>query len=259
MERYRVRNHDQILTRCQRNYRKLSPEQRQAKLDYKRAWRKANREKIRAQKRRAALRQPARTREYMAEYRARRRAERADVERRRYHGEITGHPCRTPGCTSVLTGMRKKCDACLEAMSREAERPRDTAGTPVRMCADHWAMLRAEVERVGLGAYVAKSGQEAFDSVVRTIEGKDTPWSDFDPLLNATLAIYGQYTTDVGLEALIREPDGSDPCPLCGVRSNTDAAGADGLAKVANWIQGSVADELGRAQHFNLPIAEPKT
>jgi hypothetical protein len=117
---YQIRHHDEIVKRHRQSQRDCTPEQRQAKLEYKRAWRKANRDKVAAQKRRAALRQPARVREYMAEYRDRHQADRATLRQLRSRGEIAGHGCTTPGCTVMLTGRRKLCEACTEAARREA-------------------------------------------------------------------------------------------------------------------------------------------
>lgn len=91
------------------------------KLEYKRAWRKANRDKVRAQKRRAALRQPEHVLAYMRQYRADRRAERAALERARYHAALTPRTCLTPGCDIVVTGRKKKCARCKERERQAAE------------------------------------------------------------------------------------------------------------------------------------------
>jgi hypothetical protein len=70
-------------------------EARERKLAYKRAWRKAHPDKVRAQKRRAALRQRAKHLEYHRKYNARRRAAKAKEMRERYRAE---HPIPQPRC-----------------------------------------------------------------------------------------------------------------------------------------------------------------
>lgn len=118
---HRERNKDEIRRRHRqlwREQRRRKDERDQRRLEYNRAWRKANRDKIRAQKRSAALRQSPRVLEYMREYRERRRAEYAEQQRQRYYGKRPLRTCLTPGCEIVVTGRKKKCGQCK---AREAE------------------------------------------------------------------------------------------------------------------------------------------
>ena len=111
---YAVRSHDVVLANAKRRYRKNRAE-RKRRAEYKRRWRKLNPDKVKAQKRREALRQSSTRLEYHRAYRERRKAERARRELRRYHAEREGraltHPC-LGGCGLDLTGRTKKCSRC---------------------------------------------------------------------------------------------------------------------------------------------------
>lgn len=96
-----------------RNYQQ-NDARRVQKNEYKKAWRKANPEKVKAQKRREALRQSPRTLEYHKAYRAVHRVKRANVERARERGVVALRTCITPRCSIVVTGRKKKCTRCRE-------------------------------------------------------------------------------------------------------------------------------------------------
>lgn len=116
-----VRNRDEKRRRQKELYRKSAKQKTAsylAKLEYKRAWRKANPEKVRAQKRRAALRQNQHVYEYHRKRRERERAELAARERQRYHGIVPPRTCVTPGCSTFVKGRQKKCESC-KARDRE--------------------------------------------------------------------------------------------------------------------------------------------
>jgi hypothetical protein len=103
------RHHDKELAEARRSYQQNEAVRRR-RNEYKRAWRKANRDKVRAQKRREALRQRARRTEY---HRARRERERERLARRelnRYHGIVAVRTCLT--CDTVVHGRVKKCVMC---------------------------------------------------------------------------------------------------------------------------------------------------
>lgn len=99
----------------QRNQRKCfdarqkDPKKRQETLDYKRAWRKANPELVRGQKRREGLRQSPQSAKYHAAYRA------AHPQK---HVAGLGHTCP---CGVQLTGKTRKCDECKGRDRRVAE------------------------------------------------------------------------------------------------------------------------------------------
>lgn len=127
---YAVRSHDVVLQNARRRYH-ADPDKRAKDNEYKRLWRKANPEKVRAQKRRAALRQPKRVRQYMARYRGKHREHYREIARRRYY-EL--NPIRPdPKCTKCGAAIAWEppgrpyltCDACCwpyQLRAREAKR-----------------------------------------------------------------------------------------------------------------------------------------
>lgn len=119
MRKYTENHRYALRVRARKSYQ-TSEAERTRRAEYKRAWRKANRDKVKAQKRRAALRQPARVREYMTEYRATHRRKSAAQGRARYHGTLPLRTCLTARCSTVLTGRKKKCARCKEREARAA-------------------------------------------------------------------------------------------------------------------------------------------
>lgn len=103
------KRHPEHLARW-RTEREQDPDRRQSDLEYKRAWRKANPEKVRAQKRREALRQSPHSAAYHAAYRAARKGQRSAVG--------LGHNCP---CGRPLAGRCKKCDECKARERGDAE------------------------------------------------------------------------------------------------------------------------------------------
>lgn len=116
---YAERNREKLRKRARAHYQK-EPAERERRNAYKRAWRKLNRDKIRAQKERAALRNfrdPAPT--------VRRWRERVEAgehkpkpARTNKHGQRL---CVSPYCRQVMEGRAKKCERCK---AREAEQAR---------------------------------------------------------------------------------------------------------------------------------------
>lgn len=106
---------------CNAKARRYGRKHRQTRAEYKRLWRKANPDKVRAQKRRAALRQSERSRAYHAAYAERRREAMVASARARYRGELPPRLCLMPGCDRVVCGRRKACRPCL-AMQQQTAR-----------------------------------------------------------------------------------------------------------------------------------------
>jgi hypothetical protein len=94
-----------------RRYYQTDPEARERRNAYKREWRLANRDKTRAQKRRAALRRGGETAPGILRWREEVAAGLRVPERapRNARGERL---CLTPDCQTVLTGRAKKCEPC---------------------------------------------------------------------------------------------------------------------------------------------------
>lgn len=128
-ERHRIKTDDAARKRYQEQNREVlnararerlkDPEVRRRRNEYKRAWRKLNRDKIRAQKQRHALRNFRTNGEPVKRWRAEveagvRKPKRA---RRNRKGQRL---CLTPGCRSVMTGRAKLCVYCKHAQAKEA-------------------------------------------------------------------------------------------------------------------------------------------
>ncbi len=112
VERHRRKDpkHRRCLQRAAFARQQADPERRERSLSYKKAWRQANPEKVRAQKRREGLRQSERHVKYHAAYRATRKEQRSAV--------ALGHDC---ACGAPLTGRTKKCGECKARTRRVAE------------------------------------------------------------------------------------------------------------------------------------------
>jgi hypothetical protein len=109
-QRYAERNRETLRAKARATYQD-DPAERERRNEYKRQWRKLNRDKVQAQKERSALRNfrdPAPTvRRWRAKVEAgEHKPKRA---RRNQHGERL---CVTPYCRSVLSGRAKKCERC---------------------------------------------------------------------------------------------------------------------------------------------------
>lgn len=140
--RYRARHHDRVCAREREFY--MRPAVRAARNEYKRAWRKLHPEKVRAQKRRAALRQPQHVLDYMRRYRARYREHYRSLELARYYRLHPVRPdphcvrCGEPIAWAGRGNPPKRCDRCVPRCIlrlREAGRERRrlaVAGAPER-------------------------------------------------------------------------------------------------------------------------------
>lgn len=119
VRRYQRDNREAISRRAKKRHRS-NEALRLKKAAYKRLWRKANPDKVRAQKRREALRQNPHVYEYHRQYRARIKAERAERERLRHHGIVESRNCLTPNCATPVSGRAKKCAGCKDRERRAA-------------------------------------------------------------------------------------------------------------------------------------------
>lgn len=117
LRRYAVNHRREVCQRAKASYRN-DPAKRAARNEYKRLWRKLNRDKVKAQKRRANLRGYGK--EYQAKRREREREQLAARERMRHHGITELRTCLTPGCDRVVTHRKKKCSVCKEREAQQA-------------------------------------------------------------------------------------------------------------------------------------------
>lgn len=118
------RKHDANYKEQRRRSSRLNYQQndarRRRKNEYKKAWRKANPEKVKAYKRAEVLRGNPKTLAYHVAYRAAHRRKRANVEAKRYRGELALRTCTTPRCQIVVTGRKKKCTRCKARDAQQA-------------------------------------------------------------------------------------------------------------------------------------------
>jgi hypothetical protein len=130
-KRHRLTHHDRICARERELY--MRPAVRAARNGYKRAWRKLNREKVRAQKRRAALRQPQHVYDYMRRYRAKHREHYRRMELARYYRLHPRRPaphCERCGASIDWSGIgrpAKRCDRCVPPCIRRQREARRAA------------------------------------------------------------------------------------------------------------------------------------
>lgn len=112
--------HGDLQRQRSREYYQNDPERRESRNEYKRAWRKLNRNKVREQKRRSYRRRKLQFADYIEKYQAEVAAEvRKPQRRKNKHGERL---CVTPYCRSVMTGRAKKCLKCKVNEIRAARR-----------------------------------------------------------------------------------------------------------------------------------------
>lgn len=111
--KYTENNRDIVNRRARASY--CDEAVRQRRNEYKRAWRKANPEKVKAQKQRETSRPSDRRLSYHAAYREAHRIRIANAQRKRSRGEAPLRTCIAKGCSVVLTHRKKKCTRCKAA------------------------------------------------------------------------------------------------------------------------------------------------
>ena len=113
---------------------------RRRRNNYKKLWRLANPDKVAAQKQREKLHQSPSRAAYHKRYRSKRRRQRAVHALDVYHGRAPVRLCPECGET-VLTGKRRKCDACKETA-------REFAVALLQSCQGRGR--RTDLERMGI-------------------------------------------------------------------------------------------------------------
>lgn len=84
----------------------------------------------------------------------------------------------------------------------------------MKFCLPHWDALKAEIERLGMTALIAKSSEELHERLKNELESGTTK-DTFDPLMGAHNLIVSRALDMVGLELMGKNEDGSEICPLC--------------------------------------------
>jgi hypothetical protein len=93
----------------------------------------------------------------------------------------------------------------------------------MKFCKQHWIQLKEAIREKGMWNLICKNQEELHESMKNELEGKEFK---FDPLMQATWAIYNRALEDGGLYLL------SDIyCPLCEVNKCLENGDID-------WIEG---------------------
>lgn len=96
----------------------------------------------------------------------------------------------------------------------------------MKICKDHWQMMRDAVEERGLSNLVAKSGEAAIDNEVRQLEehqqtgevSEETLKETFDPLISMNWHWCNNALRNGGLYIMGQNEDGVNDghyCPIC--------------------------------------------
>jgi hypothetical protein len=130
----------------------------------------------------------------------------------------------------------------------------------MKFCEKHWQMLRDEAEKQGLGDYVAKSGEEAYDRAMKAaaLNEADKPAdvANFEPVIGAHNAIIGKVVSYVGMGVLEVAGEGDDEvhhCPLCYITKVHEEQCTDERCEVKNfdyWIEGAMGDQKKELERF---------
>lgn len=86
----------------------------------------------------------------------------------------------------------------------------------MRICADHWALMRAAVGENGMTALVAPDGETAHADLVAELRGESDPdHKRFDPLMSMHWHWTSHALRTGGLYLLMGKEDGTPYCPVC--------------------------------------------
>lgn len=115
----------------------------------------------------------------------------------------------------------------------------------MKICTDHWRLMKETIEAKGLGSLIAKNGAAAIDAEVRQLEeaqltgkvSEQTSKETFDPLMS----MYWHFTNDAlrcgGLYLLGQKEDGSEYCPICEFEKHSEGfVVKDQIVSVANQM-----------------------
>lgn len=118
----------------------------------------------------------------------------------------------------------------------------------MKICAEHWKMMREEIEQRGLTGLVAKSGEAALAAEVRQLEeakatgtiSERTTKETFDPLMSMHWHFTNNALECGGLYLMGSREDGKNDgeyCPVCEFEAHQEGF-------VAKDAVGAVADQM---------------
>lgn len=115
----------------------------------------------------------------------------------------------------------------------------------MRMCTAHWARLRGELTGLGLGGFIADTGEEVARRTMRgVVEGLSL--DSFEPLMGAHMAILSNTVRMCGLYVLANDTDGSERCPICflATEHRTHCRIEDCTVDYEAWISAAAAGQF---------------
>jgi hypothetical protein len=105
----------------------------------------------------------------------------------------------------------------------------------MNFCQKHWDELKVAINNRGLMKFVAVSGPQLAEHVVRDLDGTNTV-IDFEPLLGSSICVH-RLASNIGGLMAVMTPDadtGRPPCPVCFLqRFDWINAAADGALEEA--------------------------
>lgn len=82
----------------------------------------------------------------------------------------------------------------------------------MRVCDDHWQVMKDAIDQRGLTPLVSKDGKEACDNLKDEIEGNE---SRFDPLMSMFWHWVNNSVAQGGLYLMGLDESGNQYCPIC--------------------------------------------
>lgn len=101
------------------------------------------------------------------------------------------------------------------------------------MCQPHWDELRQAIDDRGLSHLIAQGGERAARNLVDEAQN-GLSIKNFDPLMAAHNAIWGNALDLAGLAVMVPNDDGSDRCPYCYILA--EAPKHDAAGRFDDWI-----------------------
>jgi len=127
---------------------------------------------------------------------------------------------------------------------------RAKSGVDMRICKDHWAMMREAIDNKGMSTLIAKDGETALQNEVAQLEagknGDPEPHkaAPFDPLMSMHWHFANDALRCGGLYLLGQKPGGGDYCPICEFVANSPGFVAmEAIDNVASQMQLHCYDE----------------
>lgn len=90
----------------------------------------------------------------------------------------------------------------------------------MRICKEHWQMMRDSIDEHGMTSLVAKSGEEAMENTLAEFQGQEAP---FDPLMSMHWHWTNSALHNGGLYLLGLDENGKEYCPVCEFMTHLDS------------------------------------